>query len=221
MTMIQKIFITLAVVLVCIGGGIAYGVHWQRTRDADVITQTLGENQKLRESEDVAKSARDQFKQAALDLDARGVGKDKTIADLKAKYARITGHPIDPLPGISIVDVPGPGIAEELVVLRELVRAQDGRHDNDEARIRARDAAYEAQGKALKAADDRASLLETQLRSTAKPRPWAAGVAYNGQIGASVERTWGPVVLGLDIIQRRSPGGGSTPEAVVRVLWRF
>ncbi len=221
MTMIQKILVTLTVVLACIGGGIAYGVHWQRARDAAVITKTLDENQKLKDSEDAAKAARDRFKQIAMDLDARGMAKDKSIADLKTKYARITGHPLDPLPGISVMDVPGPDTAEEVVVLRELVKAQDDRHENDEARIKARDAAYEAQGRALKTADDRANLLEAQLRSMAKVRPWAAGAAYNGQIGASVERTWGPVVVGLDIIQRRLPGGGSTSEAVGRVLWRF
>lgn len=221
MTAIQKALIALTVVLACICGGIAYGAHWQRARDAAAIQKTMDENQKLKESEDAAKAVRDQFKQIAADLDARGADKDKIIADLKAKYARITGHPLDPLPGISIVDVQGPGTSEEVAVLREIVKAQDDRHKNDEARIKARDAAYEIQAQALRFSDDRAALLESKLRSMGRVRPWAAGVAYNGQIGASVERTWGPVVVGLDVLQRRLPGGGSTPEAVGRVLWRF
>ncbi|MCK9566512.1 MAG: hypothetical protein M0Q43_10750 [Methanothrix sp.] len=187
------------------------------------VAQVLAENEKLKGQEDALKHAEATARQDAADADARGVDKDRLVKAIQAKLAKVTGKPLDPLPGINGVDIPGPDGATEVVVLRELVAAQDARHETDEERIKARDRQIDAQGKALILADLRADILESQLRSMTKPRSWAAGVAYgsDGQMGVSVERDLGPVRIGADVVRHRLPGNNTTLEAVGRLLWRF
>lgn len=199
------------------------GWYSEHSRGVAQAAQVLAENEKLKEQEDALKHAEATARQDAADADARGVDKDRVVQALKAKLAKITGKPLDPLPDINGVDIPGPDGATEVVVLRELVAAQDARHETDEERIKARDRQIDAQGKALILADLQADILESQLRSMANPRTWAAGVAYgsDGQMGVSVERDLGPVRIGADVVRHRLPGNNTTLEAVGRLLWRF
>ena len=212
----------LACLASCLIGAWA-GWYSERSRGVSQAVKVLAENEKLKGQEDALKRSEATARQDAADADARGVDKDRMVKALQAKLAKITGKPLDPLPGINGVDIPGPDSATEVVVLRELVTAQDTRHETDEERIKARDRQIDAQGKALILADLRADILESQLRSMTKPRTWAAGVAYgsDGQMGVSAERDLGPVRIGADVVRHRLPGNNTTLEAVGRLLWRF
>ena len=221
--------------LLAVALGFGWGYHWCKgTKDAE-IAKVLVESEALKESENAAKVQAGQFEQTAKDAEARGLDAEaaadaagREVDRLKAKLAHLTGHPLAPLPGIDLVDGPGPDT--EVGVLRQLVSAQDTKITAQDAQITALEQANAARrgqvdqlNAALRAADARAGLLESQLRNMARPRPWAAGAVYgsDGMAGGSVERDLGPFRVGVDVVRHKLPGGNTTLEAVGRILVRF
>ena len=106
--------------------GFGWGYHWCKgTKDAE-IAKVLVESEALKESENAAKVQAGQFEQTAKDAEARGLDAEaaadaagREVDRLKAKLARLTGHPLAPLPDIDLVAEPGPDT--EVGVLRQLV----------------------------------------------------------------------------------------------------
>jgi len=129
------------------------GSRYVQNKAEEKLAWVLLQNEGLQKVVNDGKEEAARFRQDAIDLDARGVDKDKRISELKTKLAKFTGKPLDPLPGLPGVDVSGPAGDPEVVVLRELVSAQDDRHLNDEARIKARDGQIAGCSKALAASE--------------------------------------------------------------------
>ncbi len=242
MTNLQKLGYVALAMLLCGIGGTIYGVHWQKVRDAAAATKTLQENEKLKESERAAVVQAGQFEQTAEDATARGLDakaeKDAAsaeVARLKSRLASIkmstSSASADALPDVSVVGPMSGGLSDSVVSIQsELIAAQDVRYEAQGKQLvateQARDA-YKSESVqlkvALKVADDRAAILEAQIRSMAKPRPWAAGAVYgsDGMAGGSVERDLGPLRVGVDVVRHKLPGGDSKLEAVGRVYVRF
>lgn len=119
-------------------------------------------------------------------------------------------------------------LAPLVAKLTELNVALDAQHTLDLLRIADRDksildltAASSSWKAACQASQAENAQLHIQL--SAKSLPWTAGAIYgsNGTVGGFLERTLGPIEVGLDIVRRPVAGGQTSYEALGRAGVRF
>jgi len=60
-------------------------------------------------------------------------------------------------------------------------------------------------------------------RLGAAEHPWASGLIYGTSqtVGAFVERDFGPIRAGVDVVRRQLPAGNATADVQARLAWRF
>jgi hypothetical protein len=230
-----KGYLIAAVLLLAGGTGLGWWARGGKSQPA-ALAQAAQQDQTGSTAYDAGVQHGQEAKTTAPEVakdEAAVADKNATVAQLQAEVARL--RKLQPgavrpagAPGAAAADALPVPVGTPLEAAKDqLITAEDadrGALNQDLADTKTQLGQTQAEAASFQQSADAYKAETVTLRSAIVPaRPTAAGIIYGTSqtIGAFIERDFGPIRAGVDVVRHVLPAGPATVDATARVGWRF